>query len=577
MVKRFQLILGIFLLLSLLPATETMLAAPSPQQEQQDLQIVLVLDVSGSMSTPVYTGIVPEDLLALLLQMDEITQDPAYIDLQEKVEKAGNQEAVLEAKELRSQAYDDLSEWIAEDQGISLQEIQNEIKDRLLEANCETTSHKLIATADTSDRIMTYLYRDCPSSTNKWTLVEDLLTLLPYLNKLEYKELKRAWLAADQEYEEALYASGYTTFSASLEAYQQDTGMEDLQDEIDRLVVKYNIPSRLDLAKSAAINLIDLSTLDLDRTGRESLIGLVTFSNQAEFEHGLTLEHELLKPLIRSMRSREQTNLGEGLTMGLTELENNADPDLPTLVILLSDGHANRGLSASEILSTIPERANENDIILCTAGFADRETEVDFLLLEGLAEQTDGEYLFTNNGAELGSFFAACRESAAGKDLIDQISGIIPGGGTQEIGQVEVKSNTCELTLTLNSLSGSPLIALTGPDGELLDLEAEEVAYQSQNQVQLLTVSSPEDGEWSITLTNDGDQNEDAVFSLVISTEACLGDAAKPDGDQEQDSSLPFLLTQRGMKIMTGVLIGMVLIFGSGVTLLIRFRQHRIN
>ena len=575
--KRFQLLLGIFLLFSLLPSARTMLAAPYPQQDLQDLQIVLVLDVSGSMSTPVYTGIVPEDLLSMLLQMDEITQDPNYLDLQEKVEGASNEEAVQEAKELRSQAYDNLSDWIADDQGISLRDIQNEIRDKLEGADCETTNDKLIATADTSDKIMTYLYRDCPASTNKWTLVEELLELVPYLNKLEYKQLRGEWLAANQDYEEALYTSGYTTYSARLEAYKQETGMEELQAEIDRLVIEYSIPSRLELAKSAAINLIDLSELDLERTGRESSIGLVTFSNQAELEHSLTLEHDTLKPLINSMRPLEQTNLGEGLSMGLSELEENADPDLPMLVILLSDGHANLGLSSSEILSTIPTRANENDIILCTAGFADLETAVDFLLLEGLAEQTEGEYLFTNNGAELGSFFAACREGAAGKDLLDQISGIIPAGDTQDISQVEVKFNTCELTLTLNYLSGTPLIELTDPDGEILDLESEGVEYQHQNQVQLLTVASPEEGEWAITLTNDDKQNEDAVFSLVISTEACLGDAKGPDRDQAQDSSLPFLMTKRGMNILTGVLIAVIIIFGGGLTLLIRFRQRGIN
>ena len=570
--KRSRLLLGISLLIFLLLSAQS-----HPQQNKQDLQIVLVLDVSASMSTPVYTGIVPEALLSLLLQIDEITQDPDYIDLQEKVEEAGNDEGIQETKELESQAFDNLSDWIADDQGLTLLEIQNEIRDKLQEANCETTSDKLIAIADTSDTIMTYLYRDCPASTNKWTLVEEILELVPYLKKLEYKQLRGEWLAANQAYQEALYASGYTTLSARLEAYKKDTGMEDLQEEIDRLVIEYGIPSRLDLAKSAAVNLIDLSKLDLDRTGRESLIGLVTFSNQAELEHSLTLEHDNLKPLISSMRPLEQTNLGQGLSHGLRELENTADPELPLLVILLSDGHANVGLSASEILSTIPERANQNDIILCTAGFADRETEVDFLLLEGLADQTDGEYLFTNNGAELGSFFAACREAAAGKELRDQISGIIPEGDSQEISQVEVGPNTCELALTLNYLSGTPLIELTTPDGEILDLDSEGVEYQSRNQVQLLTVTSPEDGKWSITLTNDDKQNEDAVFSLVISTEACLGDAKQPDHGQELDSSLPFLMTNRGLNILTGILIAVVVILGAGVTLLIRFRQRRIK
>lgn len=142
----------------------------------------------------------------------------------------------------------------------------------------------------------------------------------------------------------------------------------------------------------------------------------MTFSNQAVFEHGLTLEHDQLKPLIRSMVPLQQTNIGDALVLGLNELEANADPEGPMLLILLSDGHANVSLSSSEILAVIPER---NEITLCTTGFADLESEVDFVLLEGLTFQTGGKYLFTNSGAELGSFFAACREAVAGKELAE--------------------------------------------------------------------------------------------------------------------------------------------------------------
>ena len=573
--KKPLLLLVVFLILSLLPP-KTMLAAPYPQQNDQSIQIVLVLDVSGSMSTPVYTGIVPEDLLSLLLRMDEITQEPEYKELQDLIQEAENEESILEAKESRSQAYENLIDWISDDQGISFQQVQASIRDALEEAGCAADSDRLIATAGTTDKILNYLWGDCPPATNEWTLLEEILEFMPYLDDPEYQALRDEWLAAHQEYEQALYDSGYTNLAARMETYKQDTGMEDLQDEIDNLVDKYAIPSRLDLAKSAAINLLDLSKLDLDRTGRESLIGLVTFSNQALFEHELTLDHDDLRPLISSMRPLEQTNIGDGLTMGLDELENNADPDHPMMVILLSDGHANVGLSSSEILSIIPNRANENDIILCTAGFANLETEVDFLLLEGLADQTGGEYLFTNNGAELSSFFAACREGAAGKDLVDQISGIIAVGDIQEISQVDVESNTCELTLTLNYLSGSPLIELTGPDGEILDLEEEGVEYLSQNQVQLLTVTSPDDGEWSISLSNDENEDEAAVFSLVISTEACPGHK-KPGPGKEPASSIPFLLTNRGLTYLTGGLIAVVVILGSAVMLLINYRQRRIK
>lgn len=575
--KKPLLFLALFLVLSLLMPARNLLAASPLQGTDQVLQILLVLDVSGSMSTPVYTGLVPQDLLSLLLELDGITQDPEYLQLQDQIQEAENDQAVLEAKQNQTQAYQNLSEWIEDDQEASLQHIQGEIRARLEEAECETGSANLISTAGSSESIMSYLYKDCPTATNKWTLVEDLLDLVPYLNNRDYKDLKDEWLAANQEYEAALYISGYATFAARLETYKQETGMEEIQAEIDRLVIEYGIPSRLDLAKSAAVNLIDLSKLDLNRTGRESLIGLVTFSNQAMMEHILTQDHETLKPLITAMVPLQQTNIGDALSLGLNELDQNADPDQPMMLILLSDGHANVGLSSSEILAAIPAQARQNNVILCTAGFADLETEVDFPLLEGLADQTDGEYLFTNNGAELGSFFAACRENAAGKQLLNQISGVLPADQFQEISQVDLESNTCELTLTLNFLSGTPLIELTKPGGENLDPVSEGVDYQSQNQVQLLTVEYPEEGEWSIALSNDDQEGEAAVYSLVISTEPCLGNENPPESDSQEAASLPFLLTDRGFSFLIGGLIGVIVILGAGTVLLINYRQRRAN
>ena len=70
----------LILLITLVLTPQTMFAAPSAQSGTGEaIQIVLVLDSSGSMGTPVYSGIVPEDLLSLLLRMDELQNDPQYI------------------------------------------------------------------------------------------------------------------------------------------------------------------------------------------------------------------------------------------------------------------------------------------------------------------------------------------------------------------------------------------------------------------------------------------------------------------------------------------------------------------
>ena len=115
---------------------------------------------------------------------------------------------------------------------------------------------------------------------------------------------------------------------------------------------------------------------------------------------------------------------------------------------------------------------------------------------------------------------------------------------------------------------------MTGPEGEVLDLESDGVEYLSRNQVQLLTLSDPDSGEWSINLSNE-DRDEAAVFSLLISTKDCLGAEGKTEPDKLPDSSIPFLLTNRGLTVLTGGVVAAIVIFGGAVTLLIRFRQRR--
>lgn len=576
MKKWLLLSCSLMLLILLLSVPGTMSAAPSQQGGADDtLQIVLVLDVSGSMGTAVYTGLVPEDLLTLLLRMDELNNDPQYLGLIDDVEEAENDPAVVEAKAAADEALEELQAWITRDQGVSFRGKRTMITSILVDAGCEGNAAQVIMTASASDKVEFHVDWDCPIGLTTPELVSEIADHVPYLDDPEYQELRDAWQAALLDYDAALETSGYNSLSQQLENYKTSGVYKQVQDEIDQLVEKYNIPSRLELAKSAANNLIDLSILYNDKIGVDSEIGLVTFSNQARFEQGLSLDYEIIKNRIAAMKPLNQTNIGEALDFGLTELENNGDPDKPRMVILLTDGHANVGLSSDEILAAIPPRANSEDITLCTAGFADLESEVDFVLLEGLAYETDGEYLFTNSGAELGAFFAACREAAAGKDLADQISGVIEGGKFFRVGTLDVDRNTCGFSLVLNYLSGEPLIEAVGPDGDPILINDPSLTYETRNQVQLFSVDEPALGEWDINLINQHPEGEQAVFSVLISTSPCDEPRELPGGDPTEE--LPLLLTRIATPYATRVVVGAVILLAGLTGYVIVIRQRRLR
>jgi hypothetical protein len=196
-------------------------------------------------------------------------------------------------------------------------------------------------------------------------------------------------------------------------------------------------------------------------------------------------------------------------------------------------------------------------------------------LLEGLAYQTGGEYLFTNSGATLGSFFAACREAAVGKELADQISGILEVGGFLEVGRIEVDRDTCGFSLVLNHLSGSPSIELIGPEGDPVVPDDDEATYQIRNQVQLFTVEDPAIGEWIINLSNQAQAEEDAVFSLLISTSPCEEPREITEADTAVD--LPFFLTVEAIPAATGIVVVIVVLLAGFTAFIILIRQRRSN
>lgn len=567
---------GLLLLLLLILTPGEMRAAPSAQVEPpREMQIVLVLDVSGSMATPVFTGIVPEDLLSLLLRMEEMQNIPEFIRLEDLVEQAENDPAVLAAQQAIDDAYIAMDDYVTSTYGMSLADVRANILAILLSAGCDGNMDSAIATADGSDAIDFYLTTDCPAASNTPELRASIDEQIPYIDDPEYLALRQVWDDAFPALDEALEASGVTTARDEFEAYKASQQFGELQDEIDRLVAEYNIPSRLGLAKAAAINLIDFSFLDYLNTGIESLFGLVTFSNQAMHMHSLTRNHDLVTDTIKTLSPQEQTNIGDALTMGLNELQNNADEDQPQLVILLSDGHANVGMTSAEILAAIPPRANSMDVTICTAGFADLEIEVDFVLLEGLARQTDGEYLFTNSATDLGSFFVACREAAAGKEIAGQITGGVDAGDVSEVGSVEIMTNTCEANFTLNHISGSPMMELLDPTGMPIDLEQEGVSYQSGDNIQLLSVMNPSPGEWVIKVSNDDPDGTASLFSILVSTSECEGDAPVVV-EVAPEVELPFLLSESGMTVVTGVLIAVVVVL-TGIVFVIILRRQRVG
>jgi len=160
-------------------------------------------------------------------------------------------------------------------------------------------------------------------------------------------------------------------------------------------------PNRLDVAKTAAQNFIDV----LPRTNK---IGLVTFSGVSLIKSNPTEDKSLIKTKIIEIEPNTigGTAIGEAIitSVNLLHLEEKSKT-----IVLLTDGQNNVGASIDEAI----EYANQNNIVIHTIGIGTEEggtfpnlsedvvIKLDETSLKEIASKTNGEYFRATNEQEL--------------------------------------------------------------------------------------------------------------------------------------------------------------------------------
>ncbi len=152
---------------------------------------------------------------------------------------------------------------------------------------------------------------------------------------------------------------------------------------------------RLESAKDALIALID-RLLPGDR------LGVVTFDDEVQVVLPLReLKNKLAaKAAVDAIYPGGTTNLSSGLLRGLQELERVAkDPgdndNAGGTLLLVSDGHANAGLTDADRLKGLAANAADHKITLSTIGIG---TGYDEVLLAAIAEGGRGGHAFSLDG-----------------------------------------------------------------------------------------------------------------------------------------------------------------------------------
>jgi Ca-activated chloride channel family protein len=146
---------------------------------------------------------------------------------------------------------------------------------------------------------------------------------------------------------------------------------------------------RLDAAKRALIGLID-------RLDPQDRFGVVAFDNAVQIvaPAGPLNDKQLLKQAVAGIFSGGMTNLSGGLLRGLQEAKRVAT-DAGATVLLLSDGHANEGITDHDQLSAVTASARAHGVTTSTVGIG---LDYDETLLATVARAGQGGHAFALDG-----------------------------------------------------------------------------------------------------------------------------------------------------------------------------------
>jgi len=168
----------------------------------------------------------------------------------------------------------------------------------------------------------------------------------------------------------------------------------------EQIVVRDDSP--IVFAKQAAIEFVDAFQLDESSNHR---IGLAIFHGAlhndipiAKIIVELDNNSKNLKEGIDTLYPGGATAMGEGILISTQSLSENTRPDTKKIIVLLSDGMSNAGLTPL----TADEMAKDNDITIFSVGYG---SDADVQTLKAVASMTGGKYYNASTGQDLAATF----------------------------------------------------------------------------------------------------------------------------------------------------------------------------
>ena len=237
------------------------------------------------------------------------------------------------------------------------------------------------------------------------------------------------------------------------------------------------------------------------RAPENDLVALATFSDYSTLELDLTEDLQAAAGAVDGLSPQNSTNLGAGIEEGSTALSYPSASGTQKIMILLSDGMNNTGMTNQEILSGPVQGAKNAGTKIFTVGFGD-PSNLDEELLKQIATETGGTYYPAENAYLLNQLYADLRLSAVGPSL-GSFDGSVGQGQVKTAGNIEVPTGTQELHGLL-MWPGSKLdFDLKDPGGKTVDASYPGANLFTDDVPVYYIITDPAAGSWTVAVAGE--------------------------------------------------------------------------
>lgn len=251
---------------------------------------------------------------------------------------------------------------------------------------------------------------------------------------------------------------------------------------------------KIESAKRAATDVINMIEQESQLGASNQQVAIATFTTNAHLDLGLTTDYDAARQVVNGLVPLDRTNIGAGLQVANQALTS-APAGAQKIIILLSDGLTNEGLSPGEILAGPVQETAAAGTCIYTVGFGEPGELDEELLRDIAAGAACGEYQYASAPDELERVYIRLRHQSLGT-VLAQFEGQIAQGETKDVGQVEVPRNQGELYATLHWPGSKLDLIVTDPQGRRVDENYPGVSLVEYERLVYLIIQNPIPGMW---------------------------------------------------------------------------------